>query len=475
MKFLLVVGFLPLWSWVVAQNISDLNTGTIVELECEQSRITGTFVCAAMERNQGKTRVLLHRSMDQGATWTLVDSVVPPAGNVEQTEIPDPVLTQDAAGNFYMTCMRVFKLTNVSQTTVDLELYKSVDDGASWQYVSHPHQNDSIADYPQITADNNGNLHVVYSYITGFPIPIHARLYYKKSTDAGSSWSAPQIVGQDSLFNIGADIMYGKDSVLFITSGNRDTNRVDVFKSLDEGLTWTKAHEFAIGQQASHHITKPIMHKDYQTYGVISHRPHQEHTPIYYHGFASGNTFSQIIDTGAYAQGLMTDDGVIHVIYSREEGNLFAMHYIYSTDGGQNFTGPIVLYSAPFDVSGSGEYQAFFEGNDGQFYVAFTDWSDQGSAKMLVFPPEFDDIAEEEQATWLIYPNPAKDIFHIRLDQLEEIRKITIRTLSGKTLTTVVAPEHHSISVDLSSYPKGAYLVVLEGENRLFVKRLIKH
>lgn len=66
-----------------------------------------------------------------------------------------------------------------------------------------------------------------------------------------------------------------------------------------------------------------------------------------------------------------------------------------------------------------------------------------------------------------IFPNPTKNIFHIRG---ENITSIEILTLSG----SLVFKNNSTTRIDMSNYKNGIYLVKIKDGNRTVVKKLVK-
>ncbi|MEO0899987.1 MAG: T9SS type A sorting domain-containing protein [Bacteroidota bacterium] len=473
--FLLVVLPLLLCSTKssMGQAVSNLRTGQIVELESIESSISGTFVVASMERAADfKTRVLVHRSTDRGQSWVLIDSITPKAGH---KEIPDPVLAVDSLGNFYLVIMRVNENPNIAALTADLELYVSLDDGNSWSLRSTPHIQDSIADYPQLIARGNGHLYLVYSHIIGFPLISKSTLNFKNSIDGGLTWTMEQSIEENSLKSIGPDINWAYQDSLMITSGDQDASVIHVFTSGREGDSWIKKASFSIPGGEKSHITKPIAHPAYQHYGVLSHKPHQEDSPIIYHAFFNGIKESKHIDMGAYAQGYMTDDGIIHLIYNQRVNDTFQTKYAYSNDKGQTFSQSVSLYTGTFANSQAGEYQSLMYGRDGRFYLIFCDWSDLSSAKMLSFLPLLTskDKGGDSYAP-KIFPNPSAGVLYLEKAVSHQIEKWKVMDLAGRKLSTGTFDMGQSEwIIDLSGLQRGRFILQLETDKKIWVEMIM--
>ena len=476
MKRLLINVIFILTSYLASgQSISSLGTGEIVELECEQSNVSGTFVTASMERDDNfRTRVLIHRSTDDGVSWSLIDSIVP---NSTDSEIPDPVLASDDVGNFYLVVMRVNRNTDLPKTTVDLELYRSYDDGVTWSYAGSPHLSDSLADYPQIIACEDKELYLTYTYIVGFPSVEKTVLKFKKSLDGGNTWTGESRIDEEVLNSIGSDIFWISGDSLMISSGDRDSNMVHCYSSTDFGNTWSHEQTSSIPGLEKAHITKPVSNELYNFYGIISHKPHKENSPVIYHAISeSGTHTSMLIDSGSYSQGIITDDGEIHIIYNKKEGNDFKILYTKSVDKGITFSSPLTLYRASFSNSGSGEYQSLIYGDDDLFYLSFCDWSDNSSAKMLVFSPSsISGRAEGLKSNIDFYPNPTDGTFHINSQDHYRLLRVRLLNMRGEVVYSSRSMNSSpKVKLDVSHLKSGFYIITLETENKIFVDRIIK-
>lgn len=66
------------------------------------------------------------------------------------------------------------------------------------------------------------------------------------------------------------------------------------------------------------------------------------------------------------------------------------------------------------------------------------------------------------------YPNPAKDMLHIQLNEINESRVISIYNLLGELII-----QQQNTIMDLSLVPAGIYLLKIEGKNEIISRRLI--
>lgn len=471
-SFLIIMFFLALPCLLVSQTLSSLGGGSIVELESAQSSVTQTWVTASMERSGHHSRVLIHRSDDNGASWMLVDSITPYTGD---SEIPDPVITADGAGNFYLVVMRVFNRTPPSATVVDLELYRSEDDGRSWSYISSPHKEDVIADYPQLISGGNSELFLVYSNLREFPVVENAPLVFRKSVDGGVSWSSKIQLDMDSVSSIGADISLAQNGSLIITSGNRKDANIYSYISEDQGESWSKLEVFSNPNEEMGYITKPVSNPTFSHFGVIAHKAHQESTPIVFHAWYDEAVPSSVLAEGAYAQGIMDASGTIHIVYNKKENSGFVINYLVSTDKGRTFSEPVAIFSGAYTSSALGEYQSLELGQDGLFHLTFCDWTDDSKGKTLVFSPLITKVEQAEKSAFKVFPNPTTGKFSLELTDGFKPLRIRVINLEGKTMQSFpIRSNRGKQELDITNLDKGMYLLRLEEQNRYFVTAILK-
>src|SRR5690606_30455921 len=320
-------------------------------------------------------------------------------------------------------------------------------------------------------------LFLVYSKISGFPIITNSILIFKRSEDGGESWQEIPVKSSESINSIGADMrIMGGDSLL-ITSGDRKENSIHVYKSHSEVLEWKKLPVITITNQEVSHITKPVTNNLSDYFGIISHKPHEENTTIFFHSHVGNNWFSQDIGIGAYAQGILTNDGTYHIIFNKKEGSKFSMYYIFSKDHGLSFSDPLPLFTGLYAGSSYGEYQAFFQGSDGLLNVVFCDWSDDSKAKIMRFSPE------NLTGTWHIkrygidiMPNPCSDELTLTFQERISNPAIKIFDHRGDLVysTTTDISGIQKLTIPVNHFPSGNYIIRVETGNLMETFRFLK-
>lgn len=71
---------------------------------------------------------------------------------------------------------------------------------------------------------------------------------------------------------------------------------------------------------------------------------------------------------------------------------------------------------------------------------------------------------------WLLYPNPADDVLHLKfLQTSNEMMQVMIYDISGRQVDRLIF--NKEISIDISRYPEGLYFIRLGNETRKFIRQ----
>lgn len=355
-----------------------VNDQPTVELKVAVSQISSTFIVVAMERINGKKRAALYRSTDQGNSFELIDSILPNNG----ISIADPVLTVDQEGSYYLALMHT---ESVKPLIAAIHIYKSTDDGMTWKLQSIPHESSlgTFPDYPQIDVDQNNNILLTYAV---YDQSNHTEIkgIMACSNDHGLTWTY-----QTTPFKRAAGLNFkidqeGRAHVFVGIKG--DT--VAYAATSDYGANWTEPVYLVINENEKSHMTKPVHGSFENRLGFISHQPHQLSSGLFYHFRDEENNWqSTFFGRGAYAEAIWDRNGVLHIFYHEKKRRKFRLNYIKSENQGKSFTKPQTIYKAKFENSQFGEYQSLLLSPDNQFYLFFSDWSDNSKAKLLKIDP----------------------------------------------------------------------------------------
>lgn len=150
----------------------------------------------------------------------------------------DPALARDNNTG------RVYLATLGFNTFTVLQIFRSDDDGVTWQAPVSCCLQSAFQDKEWIVVDNaagagQGNVYIAWrSFGDG--------IYFVKSTDHGSTWSNPLKVADQGQFNVqGAFVMTGPSHeiyVVYLDNQSQDSNNhIKIVKSTDQGVTFSSA------------------------------------------------------------------------------------------------------------------------------------------------------------------------------------------------------------------------------------------
>jgi BNR repeat-like domain len=123
----------------------------------------------------------------------------------------------------------------------NFELYykKSTNGGSSWSAKKRITWNSGASTFPAIVVDPSGNLHVAWSDATSGS----AEIYYKKSTDGGATWTAGKALATNSVESTTPDLTVDISGHLHLvwSADSPYTSEIYYRKSTDKGATWAAA------------------------------------------------------------------------------------------------------------------------------------------------------------------------------------------------------------------------------------------
>ena len=75
--------------------------------------------------------------------------------------------------------------------------------------------------------------------------------------------------------------------------------------------------------------------------------------------------------------------------------------------------------------------------------------------------------------TFSVYPNPADDKITINLSKDATASSLTILNILGEEVYTGI-PKAGTTDIDISNFPKGIYLIRLQGEKGMTIRKVVK-
>jgi hypothetical protein len=188
---------------------------------------TGGLHVVWQDETPGKGEVYYKRSTDGGVTWTANKRLT---WDLRFASLP--TIAVDPSGSLHL-----FWHTNDAAYS-DIYYKKSTDGGNSWtgnKRLTWTQDNES----PEIAVDSSGNLHLVWYS----PLGMHLDTFYRKSTDGGSTWTPRKRItftfSQPSSFPVIAADPSGNIHVVWNEDVWTGDWRVYYKKSSDGGATWS--------------------------------------------------------------------------------------------------------------------------------------------------------------------------------------------------------------------------------------------
>jgi hypothetical protein len=195
--------------------------------------------------------VLVARSIDRGATWTA------PASLSTNTAAHGPQVTTDGSGNWVATWGSPNDLGGTIGPDSDVLVARSTDNGATWT-VPAPLNANAATDFefdgePQITTDGAGHWMAAWTSTSSLSgtIGTDPDILVARSTDNGATWTAPAPLNSNAADDAGADhnaqVTTDGTGSWVATWRSYDTltgtigNDADILvaRSNDNGATWT--------------------------------------------------------------------------------------------------------------------------------------------------------------------------------------------------------------------------------------------
>ncbi len=102
--------------------------------------------------------------------------------------------------------------------------------------------------------------------------------------------------------------------------------------------------------------------------------------------------------------------------------------------------------------------------------------TDQDQYKVSSVDQDFLNINEKKEKFFRVYPNPSNNIFYIDIFEydINSFIEIKIYNTQGKVIKFQRITAQSQISIDLSNYHTGLYLLRVKDQNRVQVKRIVK-
>jgi hypothetical protein len=476
-------------------------------------------------------------SQDDGQTWTAGNLQFPlnPFSGVSMLDAFDPSVTTDNLGNVFVA--HISTDNNWASGPVSgLFVHKSVSGGMTWMppvTVSVDNTASGMGDPAyrfndrcQIRCDKHSaspyQNHLYTSWIKdrGWYMPLpYSDVYFSRSTDGGSSFSAHVIVNDagSNMANMpildvssDGDIYYLWVDYNVISGGQ---GKLFLDKSSDGGLTWgtdilvdsillpplyLNGLSDVRAKGAAVLRTHPtIPDKLYIVYAAFANAALNDESDIYLISSSDGGinwtqplrVNDDLTNTDQVLPWMeLKSDGTIDIAwYDRRNDPADLMWDVYfstSNDGGQTFSQNTrissVSFQTPRTIQGFwfGEYLGLVTNNQ-KTYIAFTSSFVDPMGDIFfsrINNPITNIEVDNNSFDAKIYPNPVNDFLNVVLIDfcIDKSMTLEIFSVSGQLLQKFNDNQSNFQSIDLSGYPQGIYLLKIFHGNSSRIEKVIK-
>ncbi len=213
-------------SWSAAVNISN-NSG-----DSYKPAITvdsaGNINVAWHDISPGNWDIFFSRSTDSGSSWSAAVNISNNSGHSLK-----PAIIVDSAGNINVAWY------DYTPGNYDIFFRHSTDNGSSWSAAVNISNNSVYSSYPAITVDSAGNINVAwYDYTPG-----NYDIFFRRSTDSGSSWSAAVNISNNSGDSYNPAITVDSAGNINAAWQDKTAGNQEIFfsRSTDSGSSWSAA------------------------------------------------------------------------------------------------------------------------------------------------------------------------------------------------------------------------------------------
>ena len=417
--------------------------------------------------------IFYKRSTDAGVSW---------GADTRLTTTPDIPMNPSIAvsGSFVYVVW-------VDSRDGNAELYykRSADQGESWEADVRLTENEGASMYPSISV-NGQNIHVVWedyrdTHLFGYP-----EIYYKRSTDGSTSWGSDTRLTIDPAESYYPSVSASENFVHVSFHDNRNGKDMDLFykRSTDGGTSW-QADVRLINNPSisvSHSITSS---------GSMVHIVGQDDASGIYdiHYLRSAdNGISWETDTFLTANtgssefpSIFVSGSAVHVVWQQIITGNWEIFYKRSTNGGVNWEQDINItnnssssHYAFIAASGMNTHAVWIDNRDGNYEVYYKRNPTGNvigiSGNGTNAPDKF--ILEQN------YPNPFNPTTVINyFVPKSSFVTIKIYDLLGREVKTLVSSHHntgnYTETFDGSALASGIYYYVMIADDYIATRKMI--
>jgi hypothetical protein len=292
------------------------------------------------DETPGNAEIFYRKSTDTETTWSILNRLTWNAG-----ESKFPMIAIDSSDIIHMVWQ--------DDTPGNREIYykNSIKGGSTWSSPKRLTWMAGDSENPVIVIDSSDTIHVFWQDVS----PGNAELFYKKSTDSGSSWTVKRITWSSGHSIRPAAAVDSSDNILLVwvdrTPGNYETY---FKKSTDSGTTWlaTNRLTWTSAEDDSPAVTTDSSNNIHIVWQDDTEGEYELH---YKRSTDSGSTWTkQRLTWTSSAKGspFITVDmpDYIHIVWGDNMSGNFEIYHKKSTDTGNTWTQTRLTWTADDSV-----------------------------------------------------------------------------------------------------------------------------
>ncbi len=278
----------------------------------------------------GNWQIYYKRSTDGGTTWSAARRLTWTSGGSMS-----PAIAVDPDG-------RVHMLWNDATSGND-EIYytKSADGGDTWATKKRLTWTSGGSTNPAIAVDSSGHLHAVWHDNT----PANFEIYYKRSTDCGATWTTGKRLTWTLGDSVSPAVVADSSGTIHLVWEDRTPGNYEIYykKSTDGGTTWTTNKRLTWNAGWSQFPAIQVDSSD--RLHVVWDDGTTGNFEIYYKKSSNGGstwTASRRLSWNSgysYSPSICVDAAAaLHIVWHDNTNGDFELCYKKSTDGGTSWT-----------------------------------------------------------------------------------------------------------------------------------------
>jgi len=376
---------------------------------------------------------------------------------------------------------------------VNLEIYykRSTDGGLTWGADTRLTNDPAYRGRPSVSVTGQV-VHVVWGDLRH----VNREVYYKRSTDGGTSWGADIRLTNNPGESRGSSVSVSGSLVNVVWFDNSDGNEEIYYKrSIDGGISWGADTRLTNNTAASQDPTVSVSDSSAAAgVHVVWHDNRDGNFEIYYKrsidGGISWGADTRLTNNTAVSQNpsVSVSGLVVHVVwYDTRDGNS-EIYYKRSTDGGSNWGVDTRLTNNPaasqfpfLSVSGQVVHVVWQDSRDGNFEIYYK----RDPTGNVVGINSISNEIPKEFSLSQNYPNPFNPMTHLEIacpparQGISKLGFVSLKVydLLGKEVKTLVNENkpagRYSVEFDGGDLSSGIYFYKLESGRFKQTKRML--